>query len=146
HGLRAVKVRLNVLMPILTDFDILVRAQREILLADQRLKKLDESIQPAFSPIWALVVSVGIADEHGAGAWGQHRVRLLGLIGRLTLVKQKRDLCIADCRLCFICFDEPQEMHSAKCVAGNNRPSIWNKSATEHGALSDENDDLFTGF
>ena len=26
---------------------------------------------------------------------------------------QKHDLCIADWRLCFICFNEPHEMHSA---------------------------------
>ena len=37
-------MRLDVLMPILTDFDILIRTQREILLANQTLKKLHKSI------------------------------------------------------------------------------------------------------
>jgi hypothetical protein len=31
----------------------------------------------------------------------------------LLLAVQKLDLCIADWRLCFVCFNEPQEMHSA---------------------------------
>ena len=34
HRLRTAKVRLNVLMPVLTDFDILIGTQREILLAN----------------------------------------------------------------------------------------------------------------
>jgi len=57
-------------MPILTDLDFLIGTQREILLADQRLKKLDESIQPAFLGIWTLIVGVGIADEHGTSVCG----------------------------------------------------------------------------
>jgi hypothetical protein len=28
-------------------------------------------------------------------------------------------------RLCFVCFDEPQEMHSAYFVSGNNRAPVW---------------------
>jgi len=45
---------------------------------------------------------------------------------------QKLDLCIAECRLCFVEFDEPQEMQSSETISGNNRPSISCKSAAAH--------------
>jgi hypothetical protein len=48
---------------------VLIGTKGKILLADQRLKKLQKPIQSAPLRIWALVIGVGIDDEHGAGAW-----------------------------------------------------------------------------
>jgi hypothetical protein len=42
----------------------------------------------------------------------------------LFLAVQKRDFYFAGQKLCFIRFDEPQDMHSAYFVAGNNRPPV----------------------
>jgi hypothetical protein len=51
---------------------------------------------------------------------------------------QEQDLCIADWRLCFISFDKPQEMHSARTLSGNNRLPVWSDGATIHGTFSGE--------
>jgi hypothetical protein len=47
---------------------VLIGTKGKILLADQRLKTLQKPIQSAPLRIWALVIGVGIDDEHGAGA------------------------------------------------------------------------------
>jgi hypothetical protein len=59
------------------------------------------------------------------------------------LPAQALDLCLAYWRLCLVCFDELQEMHTAFSVSGNDRLTVWSNSATRHVSLTGEGRDLF---
>ena len=62
----------------------------------------------------------------------------------LVLPMQELDPCIADWRHRFVCFDELQEMHSAKMISGNNCSPIRSDSAFRHGILSGESGRLLS--
>jgi hypothetical protein len=59
---------------------------------------------------------------------------------------EKLNLCVARQKLCFACFDEPQEMDPAGLVPGNNRPPVWSDNATNDVIFCDEGRHLFPAF
>src|SRR5262249_17982688 len=69
----AIEVALDVVVPVISEADVLIRANRYLLLRNKRLEKLLQTVQPAFALVGAFIVLMRIADEYWTGnVWRWH--------------------------------------------------------------------------
>jgi hypothetical protein len=95
--------------PFGTNFSL--KRQKQPLAACPTIRS---SSAPKNEPVHKQIYYFFPRDEGVANGGERKRLEMKSLVlAHLLFAVQELDPCIADCRLCFVCFDKAEEMHLA---------------------------------